>query len=42
METQDIIIYAVGILAVGFLVKKFFFKKKQKNGCSSDHNCKCG
>lgn len=42
MNIQDIITYAIVVLAVAFLVKKFFFKKKSKKGCGSDNNCKCG
>ncbi len=42
MDIQDIITYVILIAAVAFLAKKFFFKKKNKKGCGSDHNCKCG
>ena len=37
---QDIITYALGALAVFFLVKKFFFTKKKK--CGGGPDCKCG
>jgi len=38
---QEIIVYLALALAVGFFVKKWFFKKK-KSKCGSDTDCKCG
>jgi len=40
MDVQDIIAYALVVAAVAFLIKKYFFKKKQKPGCGGD--CGCG
>ncbi|WP_177761482.1 FeoB-associated Cys-rich membrane protein [Flavobacterium sp. I3-2] len=42
MNIQDIITYALVVLAAAFLIKKFFLKKKNKKGCGTDNNCKCG
>ncbi|RZJ31529.1 MAG: FeoB-associated Cys-rich membrane protein [Flavobacterium sp.] len=36
---QQIIAYVILALAVAFLVKKFFFKKKNKKGCGTDCGC---
>lgn len=37
---QEILVYIALALAVLFLIKKFFFKPKKKNGvCDTD--CKC-
>jgi len=36
---QDILVYIALGLAIGFLVKKFFFKSKNKNNCNT--NCSC-
>lgn len=40
MDIQSILAYIVLAIAVSFLVKKFFFKKKKSNGnCGDDCNC---
>ncbi|MAD98230.1 MAG: FeoB-associated Cys-rich membrane protein [Flavobacteriaceae bacterium] len=36
---QEIIASILLIAAVGFLVKKYFFKTSAKGNCSSDCNC---
>jgi flagellar biogenesis protein FliO len=36
---QQIIIYILLIIAVGFLVKKFFLPKKSKKDCGKDCGC---
>ncbi len=36
---QEVITYIVVVLAVVFLVKKFFFKTKKDGHCSTDCNC---
>jgi len=36
---QDILVYIALGLAIGFLVKKYFFKTKNSNKC--DTNCGC-
>jgi len=38
--TQEIIVYVLLGIAVGFLIKKFFFKSKKKKDCGSD-GCGC-
>lgn len=40
MDIQSVLAYIVLVIAISFLVKKFFFKKK-KNGkdCGDDCNC---
>jgi len=37
---QNILAITAVVLAVGFLVKKFFFKKKSKESCGTD-DCGC-
>lgn len=37
---QDIIVYVLLIIAVAYLLRKFVFKKKDKN--CGDSNCGCG
>lgn len=37
---QEIIAFAILLLAVGFLIKKFFWKSKKKKDCG-DGNCGC-
>jgi len=37
---QEILVYIALALSVLFLIKKFFFKSKKKNG-SCDTDCKC-
>ncbi|MBZ4044619.1 FeoB-associated Cys-rich membrane protein [Flavobacterium hibisci] len=37
---QEIIAFAILGLAVGFLIKKFFWKPKKKKDCG-DGNCGC-
>ncbi|MCH3881520.1 FeoB-associated Cys-rich membrane protein [Tenacibaculum sp. K20-16] len=36
---QEVLMYITVILAIAFLVKKFFFKPKDKKGCSTDCGC---
>ncbi len=36
---QDILTYIALGLAIGFLVKKYFFKSKKKGKCDSDCGC---
>ncbi|TEW72616.1 FeoB-associated Cys-rich membrane protein [Gramella jeungdoensis] len=36
---QDILVYIALGLAIGFLVKKYFFKSKKKRNCKT--NCGC-
>ncbi|WP_089377987.1 FeoB-associated Cys-rich membrane protein [Lutibacter flavus] len=36
---QQFLVYLTVILAIGFLVKKYFFKTKKKGNCSSDCGC---
>ncbi len=37
---QNILVYAAVLLAILFLVKKYFFKTKKHGGdCDSDCNC---
>jgi hypothetical protein len=36
---QEIIAYGILAVAVVFLARKFFFKKKKKNGCDTDCGC---
>jgi len=36
---QEIIVYIIVVLAVAFLVKKFFFKSKNKKNCDSGCGC---
>ncbi|MDR9401675.1 MAG: FeoB-associated Cys-rich membrane protein, partial [Psychroflexus sp.] len=38
---QEILVFITVSFAVGYLIKKFFFKKKSSNSCGSD-NCGCG
>jgi len=33
---QDILVYIALGLAIGFLIKKYFFKSKSKGGCGTD------
>jgi len=37
--TQEIIAYIILGLAVAFLIRKFFWKKKKKGGCDTDCGC---
>lgn len=39
MDIQEIIVYIIVAGAVGFLVKKFLLKKKNKPGCGDDCGC---
>nr|WP_143000959.1 FeoB-associated Cys-rich membrane protein [Flavobacterium saliperosum] len=41
MSFQEIVVYLLLGIAVAFLVKKFFGKKKKDNDCG-DGNCGCG
>jgi len=36
---QDILVYIALGLALGFLVKKYFFKTKKKGTCNTDCDC---
>ncbi|NVK51839.1 MAG: FeoB-associated Cys-rich membrane protein [Flavobacteriaceae bacterium] len=37
---QQIAVYIILVLAIAFLVKKFFFRsKKNKKGCDADCGC---
>lgn len=39
---QEILVFAAFLFAVGFLIKKFFWKGKKKKACgSSGANCGC-
>ena len=38
---QQILVYFALAVAVGFLVKKFFLKKKFKKNCGGDDSCGC-
>nr|WP_255318090.1 FeoB-associated Cys-rich membrane protein [Capnocytophaga stomatis] len=43
MGIQEIIAYVLVLIAVFFLVKKFFLTNKKKKSCGKDDNqCKCG
>ena len=38
---QDILVYTTLVIAVGFLIKKFFFKKKASvKNCGENCDCK--
>ncbi|WP_089354078.1 FeoB-associated Cys-rich membrane protein [Flavobacterium sp. ov086] len=37
---QEIIAFAILLIAVGFLIKKIFWKSKKKKDCG-DRNCGC-
>ncbi len=39
---QQVIVYVILCMAVAFLIKKFFLKKKGKGNCGDGGNCKCG
>ncbi|MCL9803967.1 FeoB-associated Cys-rich membrane protein [Flavobacterium amniphilum] len=36
---QEIIAFSLLFVAVGFLIKKFFFKKKKDKNCDTDCGC---
>ncbi len=36
---QEIITYSIVVLAVVFLIRKFFFKTKKDKNCSKGCNC---
>ncbi len=38
---QEILAYTTLAIAVGFLVKKFFFKKKRKDSNCGTESCGC-
>lgn len=40
MSIQEILVWITFIAAIGFLVKKFFFKKKTKKACGQN-DCGC-
>ncbi|WP_452230691.1 MULTISPECIES: FeoB-associated Cys-rich membrane protein [unclassified Lacinutrix] len=37
---QDILVFSTVLLAVAFIVKKYFYKKKSKKACGTD-DCGC-
>ncbi|MBQ0788369.1 MAG: FeoB-associated Cys-rich membrane protein [Oceanihabitans sp.] len=37
---QDILVFSTVLLAVAFIVKKYFYKKKNKKACGTD-DCGC-
>jgi membrane protein implicated in regulation of membrane protease activity len=37
--TQEIIAFTALAVALAFLIKKFFWKKKSKGGCDTDCGC---
>jgi hypothetical protein len=40
MDFQEILVYVLVIVALGFLVRKFFWKSKSKENCGDD-GCGC-
>jgi hypothetical protein len=40
MDFQEILVYVVLIVALGFLVRKFFWKPKSKKNCGNG-DCGC-
>ena len=40
MDFQEILVWFTFIIAIGFLIKKFFFKKKTKKACGVS-SCGC-
>jgi len=40
MDIQSVLVFLSLLVAVGFLIKKFFLKKKRKKNCGDD-NCGC-
>ena len=36
---QEILVYIALVLALVFLIKKFFFGNKKKTGCNTDCDC---
>jgi len=40
MNFQTIGVMLIGAIAVGFLIKKYFYKPKNKKACGDD-NCGC-
>ncbi|SHO72356.1 Virus attachment protein p12 family protein [Flavobacterium cucumis] len=41
MDTQQILVYLSLAIAVGFLVKKFFWKKRKKKSKPCNDDCAC-
>nr|WP_152975581.1 FeoB-associated Cys-rich membrane protein [Lacinutrix himadriensis] len=37
---QDILVFSTVLLAVAFILKKYFYKKKSKKACGTD-DCGC-
>ena len=37
---QNILVFLAVLLAIGFIVKKYFYKKKAKKACGTD-DCGC-
>lgn len=40
-NTQEILVYITVLLAVGFLVKKYFFKTKKNTNSCGKGDCGC-
>ena len=40
MSFQEILVWIIFLVAIGFLVKKFFFKKKSEKACGQN-DCGC-
>ncbi|MGC4041035.1 MAG: FeoB-associated Cys-rich membrane protein [Flavobacterium sp.] len=40
METQELLVYIALAIALGFLIRKFFWKKKSKKDCGNG-DCGC-
>ncbi len=36
---QEIIAFSILAVAIGFLIRKYFFKKKSDKGCGPDCGC---
>ena len=36
---QNFLVYLALVIAVGFLIKKYFFKSKKKGNCGKDCDC---
>ncbi|WP_445453287.1 FeoB-associated Cys-rich membrane protein [Flavobacterium sp. 25HG05S-40] len=40
MAIQELLVYLAVAIALGFLIRKFFWKKKSKKNCGDD-DCGC-
>lgn len=40
MKFQEIVVYVLVLIAIGFLVRKFIWKKKSDKNCGDD-DCGC-